>query len=400
MLWSLGTRRLWPGLTLIATVAGLAFVCAVPVRGTGETPSSTPGPQAGAPSFDDRLAHVQESRRRIEHDIERFRREERSLLRDVEGLELEVRLRSAELREVQIVLARTNAQLDVATTRLRELEQSVALARPVVAARARALYKQGSLSYLRLLLSIEKPAAMLQGYRYITALARRDKDRIAALRRDLEALARTREELATRTQEAQTLRSEIEHRRQRLRTERVRKEAFLVDLVARKEVQTTYVEELRSAEERLRGLLDGLSQGDVSVPIVALKGALPWPVTGPVRSHFGRRKHPRFDTYTIQHGIEIEAPPEAAVKAVHEGTVVFADRFLGFGLMIVVDHGDRHMSLYAHLAESLVAVGQQVVAGRSLGTVGEGLSGAALYFEFRTQGRPEDPLDWLRKGPL
>ena len=173
-----------------------------------------------------------------------------------------------------------------------------------------------------------------------------------------------------------------------------------MDLVARKELQATYVTELREAEERLRGLLEGLGQGDASVPIVALKGALPWPATGNLRSHFGRRKHPRFDTYTLQNGIEIETRPDLPVKAVHDGTVVYADRFLGYGLMVVVDHGGRHLSLYAHLAESHVSVGQHVESGSALGVVGEGVEGAALYFEFRTQGRPEDPLDWLRKGPL
>ena len=137
--------------------------------------------------------------------------------------------------------------------------------------------------------------------------------------------------------------------------------------------------------------------GDVAVPVLAFKGSLPWPADGRVRSTFGRHKHPKFDTYTIQNGIEIDAPADAPVEAVHEGEVVFAERFKGYGLMVVVDHGGKHHSLYAHLGEARVQPGQKVAAGEVVGTVGSTtLEGPGLYFEMRFQGRPEDPLEWLR----
>jgi septal ring factor EnvC (AmiA/AmiB activator) len=83
------------------------------------------------------------------------------------------------------------------------------------------------------------------------------------------------------------------------------------------------------------------------------------------------------------------------VTAVYEGTVVFADRFKGYGLMVAVDHGGKHHTLYAHLGDVAVQVGQKVAAGERLGSVGAGLEGPGLYFEVRFQGRPEDPAEWL-----
>jgi septal ring factor EnvC (AmiA/AmiB activator) len=154
---------------------------------------------------------------------------------------------------------------------------------------------------------------------------------------------------------------------------------------------------LETVESRLRDLLQGLETGDVAVPLSALKGSLPWPVSGKIRAPFGRHRHPKFDTYTIQNGIEIGAPQETPVAAVYEGVVVFVDRFKGYGLMVVVDHGGKHHTLYAHLAEAAVQVGQKVTAGETLGTTGTGLEGAGLYFEVRFQGRPEDPAEWLKK---
>jgi septal ring factor EnvC (AmiA/AmiB activator) len=132
--------------------------------------------------------------------------------------------------------------------------------------------------------------------------------------------------------------------------------------------------------------------------MAAFRGTLPWPAAGRVGSLFGRRKHPRFDTYTVQNGIEIEAAEESPVTAVHPGTVAFAEHFRGYGLMVVLDHGGKHHSLYAHLAEKTVEVGQKVAAGQTLGRVGRGMEGPGLYFEVRFQGRPEDPLEWLARA--
>ena len=353
-------------------------------------------PLAGPAPVDERLRKVQERRKALEQDLARLRGQEKSLLGEVERLELEVRLRAEELREIQIGLQRTQEQMDATVKRVNDLEAQVERERPVLSARARALYKLGELSYLRLLLSVEKPSDIFRGYRFVTALARRDNQRIAAFRADLKALAATRADLEARTREALTLREGRERARRALDADRRRKTALLTQIVEKKETHVAYLAELQEAEARLSGLLEGMAGGDVSVPVAAFKGALPWPAAGHVRSTFGRHKHPKFDTYTVQNGIEIEARTDTPVAAVHEGAVVFAERFKGYGLMVVVDHGGKHLSLYAHLAEARVQAGQRVAAGDVIGTVGTALEGPGLYFEMRFQGRPEDPLEWLR----
>ena len=391
-------RMRWKACTLLGSTAVVgAFLLAV-AHAAGSPPSSVPA--AGAPDTDPRLAKVQERKRKLEHEVARLRTQEKGLLRDVEQLDLEVRLRGEDLREAELVLDRTNAQLDETLGRVRELTASLDRNRPIVAARARALYKMGRLSYLRLLLSIERPAAVIQGYRYVTALARRDNERIAVFRHDLNDLTATRAELTRRTEAVQARRADLRRSRRLLDAERKRKEHFLTEIVARKEVQADYLKELAEAEEKLQQMIAGLGDEAVSVPIVAFRGALPWPVKGRVRSTFGRHKSPRFNTYTVQNGIEIEAPLDTPVEVIHAGTVVFADRFLGYGLLVVVDHGNRHLSLYGRLGETRVKVGDKLADGDTVGTVGAGVDGPGLYFEIRSQGRPEDPMDWLEKRPL
>lgn len=362
-------------------------------------PSTPPSGPADRPATtDERLRRVRERKQSIERDVARLRGQEKSLLADVERLELEVRLRGEQLRETQLVLHRASEQMDATVRRVRELDASVAQARPQLAARARALYKMGDLSYVRMLLSVEQPADMLRGYRFVSALARRDREKMAALRANLTTLAATRDDLQRKTREALALRADLDRARRALEVDRQRKSELLTSIVEKKETHAAYLQELEEAEGKLGQLLSGLGGADITVPITVFKGALPWPAPGRVRIAFGRHKHPRFETYTLHNGIEIEAPVDTPVKAVHDGTVAFADQFLGYGLMVIIDHGGKNHTLYAHLAEARVRAGQHVSAGDVVGTVGaSGVDGPGLYFEMRSQGKPQDPQEWLAR---
>jgi len=396
----IGGRPILPRRPPRAILAILMFAGAAHAQGpsTSPAPSASPAATERPSTTDERLRRVRERKQSIERDVARLRGQERSLLADVERLELEVRLRSEQLRETQLVLHRASEQMDATVRRVRELDASVAQARPQLAARARALYKMGELSYVRMLLSVEQPADMLRGYRFVSALARRDREKMAALRANLATLAATRDDLQRKTREAMSLRAELDRARRALEADRQRKSELLTSIVEKKETHAAYLQELEEAEGKLGQLLSGLGAADIDVPITVFKGALPWPARGRVRVAFGRHKHPRFETYTLHNGIEIEAPVDTPVTAVHDGTVAFADQFLGYGLMVIIDHGGKNHTLYAHLAEARVRPGQHVSAGDVVGTVGaSGVDGPGLYFEIRSQGKPQDPQEWLAR---
>jgi murein hydrolase activator len=385
------------------TILVLLMIAAASAQAQGPPLSPPPPPPAARPAdqppaTDERLRRVRERKQSIERDVARLRGQEQGLLADVERLELEVRLRTEQLRETQLILHRASEQMNATSRRVRELEAAVAQARPQLAARARALYKMGDLSYLRMLLSVEQPADMLRGYRFVSGLARRDREKMAALRANLSTLAVTRDDLQKKTRETLALRADLDRARRALEGDRQRKSELLTSIVEKKETHAAYLQELEEAEGKLGQLLSGLSERDITVPITVFKGALPWPAHGRVRIAFGRHKHPRFETYTLHNGIEIDAPLDAPVTAVHDGTVAFADQFLGYGLMVILDHGGKNHTLYAHLAETRVQPGQHVSAGDVVGTVGaSSVEGAGLYFELRSQGKPQDPLEWLAR---
>jgi septal ring factor EnvC (AmiA/AmiB activator) len=123
-------------------------------------------------------------------------------------------------------------------------------------------------------------------------------------------------------------------------------------------------------------------------------GGLGWPVSGSLLTRFGGTLP---DGGTSQ-GVLIAAPTGTPVKAVADGRVVFADWMNGYGLIVIVDHGNGSMSLYAHNEALLRDVGASIKRGDPLASVGNsgGGSRAALYFELRRNGQPVDPMGWLQ----
>jgi len=99
-----------------------------------------------------------------------------------------------------------------------------------------------------------------------------------------------------------------------------------------------------------------------------------------------------------RNGIELSLPEGQPVRAVHEGTVAFAEPFSGYGNLVIVDHGDKGFSLYGHLSTVSVKKGDRVEAAAPVGLTGRNPSGnPSLYFELRVDGHPVDPLQWLKK---
>ncbi|HWU71297.1 MAG TPA: peptidoglycan DD-metalloendopeptidase family protein, partial [Pseudoxanthomonas sp.] len=98
-------------------------------------------------------------------------------------------------------------------------------------------------------------------------------------------------------------------------------------------------------------------------------------------------------------GVLIGAPVGTPVTAVADGTVVFAEWMTGYGLILIVDHGNGYMSLYAHNDTLLRNAGDAVKRGDPVARIGSsgGQGTPALYFELRRNGAPVDPTAWLQR---
>jgi len=122
-------------------------------------------------------------------------------------------------------------------------------------------------------------------------------------------------------------------------------------------------------------------------------------VRGQLVGNFGPEKHPRFGTVINNNGIDIAADIGTPVRSVAKGRVEYtSDDYASYGPIVIIDHGDGYRTLYAHLSEINVAVGQEIASGAVIGRVGEAgsLKGPVLHFEVRKGGAALDPAGWLK----
>jgi murein hydrolase activator len=276
------------------------------------------------------------------------------------------------------------------------LEAQLAALRPRLAARAR----MGQAGELAVLLSAPSLAELVQRRYLFDLILRRDAGLVAgarAARAEREQARAAREAEAARLAELAAALTELQEQSRARREER---ETLLAALRTARGFHERAAAEAATQARALAAFISTLpARGEVRgvAGFAARKGKLRLPTPGAVTVGFGKVVNPKFNTVTVQHGLDVEAPAGAPVVAVAAGRVVHAGWFKGYGNLLIVDHGEGYHTLVAHLATMQTAMGEDVAAGDVLGTVGDSgsLKGPYLYFELREKGRPVDPRPWL-----
>jgi septal ring factor EnvC (AmiA/AmiB activator) len=322
--------------------------------------------------------------------------------RDLEEVSIELEIRSRELDIANRVEASLEAQQHATENNIAELTLRIAEQKHFLRQRLAALYRLGRLSYVRLLLSVDDQHDPLQAVSMLTYLASRDSRAISRFDASRRELRSAYEALAVKKRSVSGARAIVQQRQQAVAATYARQQRLVAALhhqSAQSEQQIAALEEKAVRLERLIDVLQKQSAGaPVEADIRSVQGALGWPVEGKVLETFGRQVNPKFSTVTFNNGLKIGAAPGAEVRAVFPGTVLFSQWFKGYGNLIIVDHGNRVVSLYGNLKSPSVAVGDHVRAGQTIAGVGEAEDAQAgyLYFEIRQDNKPEDPQKWLR----
>jgi murein DD-endopeptidase MepM/ murein hydrolase activator NlpD len=238
-------------------------------------------------------------------------------------------------------------------------------------------------------------------------LATLDRQRAIQHRRNLEQMNIARAALEKRRAEIVALQRSASEARAASDRAAAERSALIAQIDARRDLTAELASELQTAQQRLQQTLGAIASGApraesdaAALPIRPFRGDLDWPVSGRVMARFSGFSGPasRVSAVGMQSGIQIAAAEGSNVRAVHDGTVAFAGPFTGFGNLVIVDHGGNIYTLYGQLDALSVAQGAKIDRGETLGTTGRVLVGIpGMYFEMRVDGKPVDPLEWLKK---
>jgi len=342
--------------------------------------------------------HATERLQTLQREAEGLAAEERTLLNELRRLELAREIKAEQLKEATTEADRARLQLQATTARIEQLEHQDVAARPALRARLVEIYKLGRGRYVRLLLSARDARDLGRALRMVGAFARLDRERVAAYQGTLEALKSARSDLQKRMQRTEALRIEAQTDAAGAAAAAQARAARISDIDRRRDLNAQLAGELQAAQQKLqatlRDLASGLPTKDAPLPLRPFRGALDWPTTGTVR----RAGQPGTARERGSGAIEIDAPEGTPVRAVHDGSAAFADTFMGFGNLVILDHGAQAYTLYGDLLDVLVSRGGPVERGQIIGHVGQAPAGGpGLYFELRIDGRPADPLQWLKR---
>jgi septal ring factor EnvC (AmiA/AmiB activator) len=220
-----------------------------------------------------------------------------------------------------------------------------------------------------------------------------------------------KESLEKEAERKERLSVKIKAKKIEIENEKTRKSAYLSQIIIEKKNYQSSLKELQANARRLQSMVERLearsrksyTQKDEKKKLVpgdhhqppatdkgfgSQRGKLSLPVSGEVVSRFGKHKHPEFNSYTFNNGITIASSMNADIKAVFDGEVIFADRFKGYGNMLIIDHGGGYFTLYAHSSRMNKKVGSTVHKNDVVANVGDTNSqnGAQLYFEIDIRG--------------
>jgi murein hydrolase activator len=349
-----------------------------------------------------RLQQLQGQIKQLNTELSSARSQRETLLAQLRESEVALGRLQAQVRETRAAIAETETRLGELERQQAELEASRRAQQARVATELEAAWKMGRQQQLKVLLNQEDPQTVARAMAYYRYFFQARNERIEAFRQTLSELQGVREEIEASRVQLHGRQEELARQGDALEQQRTDREQAAANLAKDIATKGDALEQLQRDQKRLEELLETIRKAVIEMqlpdnfqPFRAARGKMPWPLPGKPSNQFGRERNAGKMRWQ---GVNIPAEAGTTVKAIHHGRVVYADWFRGSGLLLIIDHGEGYMSLYAHNQSLLREVGEWVQAGTPISTVGEsgGLERPALYFEIRHKGEPVNPATWCR----
>jgi septal ring factor EnvC (AmiA/AmiB activator) len=311
------------------------------------------------------------------------------------------------VRQTDADLAAKQQQLERLQQQRSTLQQTLHSQRAAIADLLRATYSLGHGSDLRMLLGDQDVARIARALVYSQYFQRDRLQRVQTLMSELARLQELEASITAEQQALQATKIQREEQAKKLAQQRATQQKLAAATDARYKDQAQRLAAMKQNAQSLNHLLAQLQKvideaaaqraaaaksrggqrpppGEVGRAGGDIRGNLPWPASGVVNS-FGN-------------GVLIKAVGGSEVHAVARGRVIYAGFLRGYGMLLILNHGNGWMSMYGNNESLLHGVGDEVEAGEAIGTA-SAVTGVntGVYFELRQGGKPVDPRSWLSK---
>ncbi len=318
--------------------------------------------------------------------------------RQVQQLDQRIAAVAGQLAELATSLRRTNQRINELQQQQQQLIAEQQQQQQWLAKQVDMAYRIGEHDLLKLILNQEEPAELERLHGYYGYFNRARLQKLEELKATQAELEQVTAQVASEQQQLAQQKQQQEQQQQRLEREKTEQQKLVRQLNQEQRQDQSRVAQLEQDQRELENVLAAIIAALRDEPqldgLRQLKGKMSWPTQGNVQRIFGRSRSGGVKWK----GILFDAAEGSPVKAIADGRVIYANWMRGFGLLLVLDHGDGYMSLYGHNQTLLPNVGEVVRRGEEVARVGQsgGRESPALYFEIRLKGDPVNPTQWVR----
>ena len=361
----------------------------------------------------DEIATQTKKLQQLQARIETVRREINAMQGQHDSLQDELQTTEKQIGRVATELRQLDASSEKVQQKTRELqgqraieEQRLGDMRVRLAAELQVAYMAGRQQRIKLLLSQEEPAAVGRMLVYHGYFARARSERLQSLLATLQQLHDIEQALLEQQSETDRLRQQQASKSDSLKQQQDARHNILSQLQAQMLTRKAELGTLEQDQARLEKLVQTLTLALQEIPqddgqyasLRQLKGKLRWPVAGRLTQSFGAKE---AQGTLRTRGIRIATQTGVDVQAIARGRIAFSDWLRGFGLLLIIDHGEGYMSLYGQNRSLYKDVGEWVERGETIAAAGDtgGQASAGLYLELRKNGKPFNPAPWFSGKP-
>ncbi|RPG50085.1 MAG: hypothetical protein CBB61_007055 [Gammaproteobacteria bacterium TMED1] len=337
-----------------------------------------------------------------EHELllQSTREEYTKIEKDLQKSERSINELETEIEKIKKTIESSEQRMATLLAKKKELKGRIESQESRLSSQIQAAYRLGKQETLKLILNQKSPDKISRTLAYFDYLNEARVEEIDRFLTIIDQSDTITEQISIQAFDLEKDQRHLYDERLKLDQRKKQKNAILNSLnqyISDTDTELIKLQEDRGRIEKLLGELDKnkLSSQKISVAFKSMKGKLFLPVDGKVTQKFGTKRNIGKMQWR---GLFIDAPEGEPVFAIHSGEIVFADWLRGFGLLLIINHGQGYMSLYAHNQKIYYQSGDHVLSGEQVASVGNtgGQIRSGLYFEIRIDGKPADPQTWCQ----
>ncbi|GAA5315800.1 MAG: murein hydrolase activator EnvC [Candidatus Pelagadaptatus aseana] len=350
-----------------------------------------------------KLNELQATIKELKTELEKVKSSRDNLENNLQGTEVNIGELHKKIERLKGELASQKKQLTQLKHQRSELQQQQQQQQQRIAEHINAAHRLGQQSQLKLLLNQQHPDQVARTLKYYEYFLEARSEKIDAYLAVISELDTLEPKIQAKTRQLEQSKRSLEGQHQQLRNQQQERLGTLTKLkqsIASKDQQLKKLDrdkrQLQQLLEEVTAAIANLNLSSDGEPFAKRKGKMKLPARGKIANRYGSH---RLSGKLKWEGLEIKASEGSSVSAIHHGRVVFSDYLRGHGLLIIIDHGDDYMSLYANNQTLLKDIGDWVSSGEEIAKVGNsgGKGSSGLYFEIRLQGKPVNPNLWCKR---